>query len=208
MIDYSYNEEAARGADKQADRLTDGGAYVGKLTKVYATVSGNKGTHGLVCEFTATSPQQGTAEFTLWTHEADGKAMSTSPGFAFLNSLMFFAGLKKLVPVKGVADVWVDGEGGKRVKEEHEVDTFPELCKEPVGLVLQKELLDNGFRMNLYGVYDPTTRRTMTEVKEGITKAAKLDRLVKGLKDKNGRTKVRRDEAEPGQPGVGADMSD
>jgi len=204
-LNYEYNEESAKQADKQADRITDSGAYVGQFDKVYATTSANKGTHGIV--FEANAPGQGTAEFTLWTHDSDGKAMTTSPGYAFLQSLMFFFGLKSLKTDKGKAEVWIDGDKGKRVKEEQEVDVFPDLMGKKIGYILQKELTNNGFRMNLYGVFDPATRKTMTETRENAAKAVKLDRLLKGLKDKDGRTK-RRDEAEPAQPGTGADMSD
>lgn len=204
-LEFNYSEEAARGADKNADRITDSGAYVGKLTRAYATTAGT-GTQGIQCEF---SGPQGTADFQLWTHDENGHPKPSSPGFAFLNSLMFFFGLKTLHAERGTAEVWKDVPGkDKREKVEEEVDTFPELCDKTIGLVLQRDNGDNGYRMNLYGVFDPTTRKTMTETKENVAKATKLDRMLKGLKDKNSRTKARRDEAEPGQPGVGADMSD
>jgi hypothetical protein len=205
-LDYGYNPEVAGAADKMAERATDSGAYVGELKKVYTTVSGNKGTHGLVCEFEA--PGQGNAEFTLWTHDNEGKAMTGSPGYAMFNALLFLLGVKNPEVAKGTAEVWVDGAGGKREKVEQEVDIFPELCGKKIGIVLQKEVQDKGFRMNLYGLFEPTTRRTMTEVRDGVTKGVKLDRLLKGLKDKDGRTKGRSSEGEPGQPSTGMDMAD
>jgi hypothetical protein len=203
-VSYTYDEESARGADKLADRATTSGAYVGTITKAFAVTSSEKGSKGI--QFDTDAPGQGTATFTLWTHDANGDKLG-GQGPNFINALMFFFGLKGLKTEKGTAEIWVDGAGGKRELKEAEVTVFPELCNKKIGYVLQKDVGDNGFRFNLYGLFDPVTRRTMSEVKDNVTKPVKLDRLVAGLKDKVKKT-GRRDEAEPAQPSTGVDAGD
>lgn len=194
-ISYDYDEKAAVKADDAASRIAEAGPYIGKFTKVYA-IEAQSGAEGLTFEFD--SPGNGTTQFSLYTKSKDGAPIF---GANMFNAIMFLLGVKKLSSVPGTAEIWQDGE-----KSEQDVETFPELCNKPIGIVMQKELYTkgngarDGVRFGLYGMFQPETKLMMSEIKEKKTTPAKLDRLLKGLKVKDSR---KPETAEPGQPSVG-----
>jgi hypothetical protein len=125
---------------------------------------------------------------------------------SFVQAAMFLMGVKSLKTTTGKVSKWSEAEG-KRVEEDG--DVYADLCGKPIGIVLSKELYttqkgSDATRLNLEGLYQPETRLTMTEIKEKKTVPVKLDRLVKGLKVKDSRTKG----AEPAQPSVVAGAGD
>lgn len=194
-ISYDYDEQSAVKADDAANRIAEAGPYVGKFTKVFQ-IETAKGGAGLTFEFE--SPGNGHSTFTIYIHDKDGKPQF---GDSIKNAIMFLVGVKKLTSVPGTAEIWQDGE-----KAEQDVETFPELCNKPIGLVMQKELYvtgkgsRDGVRFGLYGLFQPETKLMMSEIKEKKTTPVKLDRLLKGLKVKDSR---KPETAEPSQPGVG-----
>lgn len=203
-VSYDYDEAAATKSDKAADTITEGGPYVGKFLAAEATVSAEKGTHGVKLSFEA--PGNGKAEFTLWTKGEDGTKYF---GFDQLQGLMFLMGVKSLRSVKGKVTKWEDVDGTRK-QVEGEGDTFPDLCNKPIGLVFQQELYTTnkratGTRLNLYGAFQPETKLMMSEIKERKTTPVKLERLLKGLKVKDTR---KGETAEPTQPSLGVGAGD
>lgn len=194
-IEFTYNEEQAAKADDIANRIDTSGAYVGVLTRAEATES-QGGTQGLVLELDAGSA--GKCEFTLWTRKEDG---SSAFGMAFVQSIMMMMGLRGLRSVAGRVSRW-DNDTNQRVEVDGEV--FPDLLGKRIGLVLQKELTSkksggDSYRMNLYGVFHHESRLTASEMKERKTMPAKLDKLLKSLKDKDSR---KPSAAEPATPSM------
>lgn len=198
-MEFEYDEKQVAEADKAADRITEQGPYIGKFTAVEGVTS-EGGAQGMYFEFE--SPGLGTTSFTLWTVGKDGK-----PTFsvAQVQALMFLFGLKKLKSVAGKVTKWETTANG-REKVEGEGDTYPDLCGKPIGIVLQKELYSTnkgatGERMNFYGAFQAETKLMASEIKDRKTTPVKLDRLIKGLKVKDGR---KAQPAEAAQPAMGA----
>jgi len=194
MSEYSFNEEQASKADDFANRLDTSGAYVGTFTKAFGATS-QKGTEGITLEFDAGSA--GKTEVTLWARKDDGEPAF---GMNFLQSIMLMLGLRSLKSVTGTVEAW-DNDANKRIEQDGEV--FPELMGKRIGLVLQKELTTkqsggDSYRMNVYGVFHHESKLTASEIKERKVQPAKLDKLLKSLKDKDSR----KAHAEPAQPSM------
>lgn len=195
MSEYQFDAGLASKADEAANRLTEGGAYIGRFKKAWA-VEAQSGTEGIELGFDSPS---GNTTVTLYTRRSDGTAVF---GANFVNAMMYLFGLKSLksVPCKverydedAKARVEVDGEG------------YPDLCERNIGIVLQKELYTKqgggqGERLALIGVFQPETRLMVSELVDRKTKPEKLDRLLKGLKVKDTR---KAQAAEPSQPSMG-----
>jgi len=192
---YEFDENQASKADSAADRIDTSAAYVGVLTKAWA-VESQSGTTGIGLHFDAGA--DGKTETTIWTVKENGEPAF---GMAFLQSMMLMFGLRSLKAEPGLVEEW-DDDANKRIEVEGEI--YPELCGKRIGLVLQKELTSkksggDSFRMSIYGVFHHESKLTASEIRERKVKPMKLDKLLKGLKDKDNRKK-----AEPDQPSMAA----
>ena len=201
-ISYDYDEKAASHADDVANRIDTGGMYIGVFKRAEATVSAQKGTHGITLEFEV--PGGGSVENTLWTRKSDGSAIF---GDNLVQAIRSILGVRGNMPsTAGKVMVWEDGK-----KVEADGETFPQLCGKRIGVVFQKELYTKNdgkesYRMNLYGVFDADSKLTASEIKEGVKAPVKLERLVRSAqKNKDSRVAVA---AEPAQPAVGAAAGD
>ena len=202
MASYDYDEKAASHADDVANRIDTGGPYIGVFKRAEATVSAQKGTEGITLEFEV--PGGGSVENTLWTRKSDGSSIF---GDNMVQAIRLILGVKgSMNSVPGKVMVW---EEGKKVEADGEV--FPQLCGKRIGVVFQKELFtknngQEGWRMNLYGVFDADSKLTASEIKEGVKEPKKLERLVRSAqKVKDSRVAAA---AEPAQPAVGAAAGD
>ena len=197
-VNYEYDPDAASKADDVASRIDTSGPYIGQF-KLAHSITSSKGTEGLAFEFT--SPGGGSASFTVYTRKEDG---TPTFGNNQLQAMMGILGLRGLRSVEGKFEAW-DNDTGKRV--EVGGDTFPDLVGRDIGLVLQKEKYtknngQEGFRMNLFGIFHPVSRLTSSEIKERKTSPEKLEKMLRGLKDKDSRRVV---EPETPQPNVGGE---
>jgi hypothetical protein len=198
--DYSYDENAVTRADRNANKITEGGAYIGSF-KVAAATTSQHGARGV--EFDFEVPDGGRVGFTLWTHGRDSKQLF---GYDQLMGLAFLMGAK-LKAAPGKVEQWVDGPNGR---ERAEVDgmRYPEMEGQQVGIFLEKELTGtkdndgNKFRFNFFGAFNPTTKLTASEIKERKVKPEKYDRLLRQVQGKvrDGRKAA---PSEPAQPGMG-----
>lgn len=149
---------------------------------------------------TAAAPVAASSQ--LWTRKEDG---SNAFGMNFVQSIMMMFGLRGLKSAPGKIMQW-DDDAGQRVEVDGE--TFPELCSKRIGLVLQKELTSkksggDSYRMNLYGVFNHETKLTVGEIRERKTTPAKLDKLLKSLKDKDSRKATTTEPAQPAMAPTG-----
>lgn len=195
MANYDYDPDAGSKADDVAGRIDTSAAYIGTFKSAHAIESDRTHTVGIHFEFV--SPGGGMTGFDIWTRKEDG---STIFGWNQLQAMMAIMGLRGLRSVPGVYEGWQDG---KRATLKGEI--FPDLVDKPIGLVLQKELYTkqdggNSFRMGLHAIFNPTSRLTASELKEGKVKGEKLEKILRSLKDKDSRTKAA---PEPAQPAAG-----
>lgn len=196
-VNYEYDPEAAGKADDVASRIDTSAAYVGQF-KLAHSITSSKGTEGIHFEFT--SPGGGSASFDVYTRKEDG---TPTFGNNQIQAMMTILGLRGLKSQPGKFEAW-DTDAGARVETEGEI--FPELAGKDIGLVLQKEKYtknngQEGYRMNLYGIFDPKTKLTASEIKEKKVQPEKLEKMLRSLKDKDSRKQA---PAEPSQPAVGA----
>lgn len=203
-ISYDYDEKAASHADDVANRVDTSGAYIGTFKRAEATVSAQKGTHGIVLEFEA--PGGDSAETTLWTRKSDGTAIFGDNIVQAIRTILGVKGAMASIPDKVM--VWDESEG-KRVPKDGGV--FPQLIGKRIGAVFQKELYTSNsgkdsYRMNLYGVFDADSKLTASEIREGAKEGKKLERLIRGAqKNKDSRVAAA---VEPVQPAIGAAAGD
>lgn len=196
-MNYEYDDDAAGHADDFANRLDESGAYVGKFTKAESIVAGS-GTKGI--RFEVEVPGAGKAQFSLYTEKDDGSRIF---GFNMVQGMMYLFGLKTLKTAPGKV-MQYDEDQGKSVEVDGEV--YPDLIGKDIGIVLQKELTTrkdgkDGYRMNLALVFHPTSRFTVSELKDRKAKPEKLEKVLKGLKNKDSREKRT---PEPATPSAGA----
>lgn len=197
-MNYDYDEEAASHADDFANRIDEGGLYIGKFKRADALET-DKGTKGIYFELEV--PGGGTTAFPLYTEKEDGTRIF---GFNKVQALMTIFGLKRLSTKPGMVSVF-DPEEGKRVEQEGEI--YPDLLDKDIGCALEKELYTNNsgkdsYRMNLATFFHPTTKLTASEIRERKVKPEKIERIQRQVaKVRDNRTKK---EVEPAQPGAGA----
>lgn len=195
---YEYDPEAAGKADDVANRIDTSAAFIGSFKVAHAIKSANTGTEGIHFEFV--SPGGGAAGFDVYTRKADG---TPTFGMNQIQAMMTILELRGLRAVAGKFEAY-DADAGKRIEQEGEV--FPDLAGKPIGLVLQRENYtknngQEGYRMNLFGIFHATSRLTASEIKERKVQPEKLEKMLRGLKNKDSRTAK---PAEPAQPQVGA----
>lgn len=200
---YAYDEEAAVAADNIANRINENGPYIGKFTRA-EDLTASKGTKGIYFEFEC--PGGGKTGFTLWTKKEDGSIINV--GHNKVMAMLTIFGLKHgLRAQPGTVQKW-DEDEGKRVDADGLV--FTDLIGKDIGLVFQKELYTGNDgkdrdRMDLVMSFDAVSKLSASEIKERKAKPEKLEKVCKGLKTRDNRKKQ---EAEPGQPAIGAPAGD
>lgn len=199
---YDYDEAASAHADDVANRIDQCGAFIGAFKKVEAVTS-KKGTEGIHFEFDA--PGGGSASFDCWTRKEDEDTHQTKTLFGLnqVQAMMAILGVRGLKAAPGKVGAY-DEDTNKRIEIDGEV--FPDLIGKQIGLVLQRENYSKtvggeGYRMNLFGVFHPTSRLTASELKDRKVVPEKLEKMMRGLKTKDSRTTS---VPEPAQPAIGA----
>jgi len=200
---FEYDDSEVAKSDKNAAKITDGGAYVGQfpVERPPSYVEADSGAKAIEFEFE--TEDGGKTNFTVWMI---GKTGQKTFGYAQVMGLCYLMDAK-LKAVPGKVMRWVDGEKG-RVREEVDGMVYPDLAGKRIGLILEKELTGdrednpNGdkYRFNLFGAFDPKTKLTATELKERKTRPEKFDKYLKALRVRDSRKKGA---AEPSQPSMG-----
>lgn len=203
VVDYEDDDGSAiTRSDKNAARVTEGGAYLGEFTRAEHFVT-DGGAVGIELEFETSDGGRVTTK--VYTF---GKAGQKTFGYDQIQGLKLLLGVKTLKPVAGKVHQWVDGASGNRELAEVDGMVFPDLCGKKIGIIFEKELTgtkgDSGdrFRFNLYGAFDVTTKLTASEIKDRKVKPEKVEKMLRGLKVKDGR---KAGVVETAQPAIGAD---
>lgn len=184
---YTTNSQRLRAADG-GQYLEETGAFVVTIEAARA-VQSSKGGWGVELHFVAEDGRRPRFAPVLWTLSPSGERYF---GHDLLDALLFCAGLPDghvLKPGK-VRYGRYDRELGERV--EAVGDGYPELAGRKVGLVLQRERYTTqsgkeGSRLSIVGAFDPTTRQTASEKKEGLAPQILASRLAR-LRDKDSRS--------------------
>lgn len=200
---YEFDPEASGKADDVASRIDTSAAYIGRFKDAHAIKSERTGTEGIHFEFS--SPGGGSASFDVYTHKENG---DKTFGWNQVQAMMAILGLRGLRSIQGKFEAY-DFDAGKRVEQQGEI--FPDLLDKDIGLVLQKELYtkgngQDGFRMNLYGIFHAQSRLTASEIKERKVQPEKLEKMLRSVKNKDSR-KIGGATSEPAQPTVGVEGS-
>lgn len=205
MRAYTIDTKAAKEADTIYARIERSGKYVGILTRA-ESVTSRQETEGV--EFSFRADDGSTADFlTLWTYNADGKALS---GLKALNAMMTVCQTRGLTPTDGTVEKW-DASTGQRGKMPATI--FPELTGKRIGLLLQREEYekrngDVGSKMNIVGCFDPESELTASELLARKTQPETLARMVAALRDKTLKGRSASNAQRPLEPAGGSDDID
>lgn len=199
---YTATSQRLRAADFGSQYLDETGAFVVTIEAARA-VQSSKGGWGVELHFVAEDGRRPKYAPCLWTLSPAGERYF---GHDLLDALLCCAGFAEghaLKPGK-VRYRRFDRELGQEAETIGE--GYPELSSKKVGLVLQRELYTTqsgkeGSRLSIVGAFDPVTRQTASEKKEGLEPQILASRLAR-LKDKD-----RRSAHTPTAAAAGADVA-
>lgn len=184
---YTARSERLRAADFGSQYLDESGAFVVTIEAARA-VQSSKGGWGVELHFAAEDGRRPRFAPCLWTLSPAGERYF---GHDLLDALLYCAGFAEGHSLRSgkVRYRRFDREIGEEVQALGE--GYPELAGRKVGLVLQRELYTTktgkeGSRLSIVGAFDPVTRQTASEKKEGLAAQMLASRLAR-LKDKDSR---------------------
>lgn len=179
---YSLNTTAARQAEERSGRINEIGKFVGIFTRAEDVVS-SKDTRGI--DFAFETPERQSANFTLWTFNADGKELY---GFKQLQSLMTCLRVKEMAPKAAIVRKW-DRTAGGMVDVEGMI--FEALMKKPIGILFETEEYQKYENKQPAGVgtkvvpayfFDASSEMTASEILDKKVTPAQLAKLVLTLR--------------------------
>ena len=173
------NSTLASAADNIVSGIKETGKYVGTITRAESLVSQSKGTQGLGLSFKADSGQ--TAEWLdIYHTKGDGEALS---GLKTVNAIMACAKVREAEegPIK-----IEQYDTASRQRKQVTVTGYPALMGKRIGLLLQKTLeTDNKGndreRVQIFGVFEPDTELTASEIMARITTPSRLGAMTEAL---------------------------
>lgn len=197
----------AAAADNITAQISEPGKYIGTITRAERLVSKDKGTQGLGLSFKADNGQ--TAEYLdLYHTKGTGEALS---GLKAVNAVMCCAKVKRAEEGAVQVEKWDNVAGARRKMN---VTGYPALMNRRIGLLLRKTLeTDNKGkdreRLEIFGVFDPETEMTASEILSHATEPQKLSAMLdvlisRGVIDK----RTSRPTARQAQQSAGMDRFD
>lgn len=174
-FDFDFSNEDAKQADRASLKL-DNGAYEGVIVRVQDV---ENQTGSVSIEFTVkvegeSGPEVSTGFLAV---DADGKQAWGAP---LVKAAAYLCGVKPEAK-SGKVMVWED-----KKKVEAEGTVYPAFHGKKIGVVLQKVISEKGSQYhNIIQFFDPKTKLTASEKKEGVTKAEKLAVTLKNLKTRD-----------------------
>lgn len=127
---YSLNTTAARQAEERSGRINEIGKFIGIFNRAEDVTSG-KGTRGI--DFAFETPERQSANFTLWTFNADGKELY---GFKQLQAVMTCLRVKDMAPKAAIVRKW-DRHAQGMVDAEGMI--FEAMMSKPIGILFETE---------------------------------------------------------------------
>jgi hypothetical protein len=206
MLKLDTTQAAA--ADNITAQISVPGKYIGTITRAEKLVSKDKGTQGLGLSFRADNGQ--TAEYLdLYHTKGTGEPLT---GLKTVNAVMCCAKVKQAEEGTVQVEKWDNVAGARRKMG---VTGYPALMNKRIGLLLRKTLetdAKNGKdreRLEIFGVFDPETELTASEILSRATEPQKLSAMLdvliaRGVIDK----RTSRPQARQAQQSAGMDRFD
>jgi hypothetical protein len=174
MLKLDTTQAAA--ADNITAQISEPGKYIGIITRAEKLVSKDKGTQGLGLSFRADNGQ--TAEYLdLYHTKGTGEALS---GLKTVNAVMCCAKVKQAEEGTVQVEKWDSVAGARRKMG---VTGYPALMNKRIGLLLRKTLETDTKgkdreRLEIFGVFDPETEMTASEILSRATEPQKLSAML------------------------------
>lgn len=169
----------ARQADRVNSTIKETGKYIGVITRAEKLLS-KKGTEGLGLSFKSNNDE--TANYLdLYTVNAEGKKL---PSMNIVQAILCCTRTKSVNEGTIQFEAW-DKDAGKVIKKS--ANGYPDLIGKPIGLLLQKELATNEQtgedteRMVIYGVFEPSSELTASEILDKKTSPEVLPKMLTSL---------------------------
>jgi hypothetical protein len=176
-MDLNLDTNAAREAGKLFERITESGAYTGRIVRA-EIITSEKGTTGL--ELTIDTPNGKADYLTMWMVNKNGEEIY---GMKAVQALMVCLKLRNCPEGQITCDKW-DDDSRKPVPTK--VMGYPLMMNKEVGVVLQRELYTKisggeGEKLQIVTFFDPITRMVAAEILDKAPVAKQLDKAIAWL---------------------------
>jgi len=172
----------ARQADRVNSSIKESGKYVGVITRAEKLIS-KKNTEGLGISFKSENDE--TANYLdLYTVNAEGKKL---PSMNIVQAILCCTRTKSANEGAIEFEAW-DKDAKKVIKKS--TNGYPDLMGKKIGLLLQKEISTNEQtgedveRMVIYGVFEPSSELTASEILDKKTVSEVLPKMLTSLMNK------------------------
>lgn len=183
---YQLDPNLAKKADTIGAYISDTGKYVGQFIRAEKLVSANKGTDGI--GFTFKDDAGRSCRFDVWTQKQDGTALS---GLNQINAMMACFQLRGLKDSPQNVSKWDNDAGAETVQS---APCFADLMNKNIGLLLRSTEYakmkdgaltgENGWRMELFAIFQAGTELMASEIMSRKTKPEQLEKVIAQLADK------------------------
>lgn len=179
-MSLNLNPNEARQADRTNTAIRTAGKYIGTITRAEKLLS-KKNTEGVGISFK--TDDGATANYLdLYTVNDKGE---TLPSMATVQAILCCTRTKTADEGSITFEKW-DNEAKAIVKETK--NGYPALIGKRIGFLLQQELSDNpndptkhNDRVIIYGVFEPDSQLTASEILDKATKPEKLEKMITSL---------------------------
>lgn len=173
----TLNANEARKADNFSMIIRESGKYIGTITRAQKLLSRNN-VEGVGLSF-KTDEGESASYLDLYTIKPGGEQLR---GFTIVQSILCCTRVKNADEGPITFETWDrDSRSMMKVTE----TGYPALMGKRIGLVLQLELGTNQStgedtnRLQIVGVFEPSTGLTASEILDGKTKPERLDRVLR-----------------------------
>lgn len=183
---YNLDPNLAKKADTIGAYISDTGKYVGQFIRAEKLVSANKGTDGI--GFTFKDDAGRSCRFDVWTQRPDGTALS---GLNQINAMMACFQLRGLKDSPQNVSKWDNDAGAETVQS---APCFADLMNKNIGVLLRSAEYEkmknnvltgeNGWRMELFAIFQADTELMASEIMTRKTKPEQLAKVIAQLADK------------------------
>lgn len=176
--EYTLDTEAAKQASTGGKRITESGAYAGKLRAAFYEKN-QKGTESVNLMFEADNGQE-IGPLAIYTHNGDGVEL---PGYNAFNALLTCLRVRGIKTANGNVELY-DYDSKQVVTKGKEV--YPDLSGKPAGLFLrreeyQKQSGETSERMTLAGSFEASTKLMANEILAKKTEAISFEQMAAWL---------------------------
>jgi hypothetical protein len=176
---FKLDLDEAKQADRGNNSIRVSGKYIGTITRAEKLLSKNA-TEGVGFSFKTDSGE--TANYLdLYTVNSKGEKL---PSNATVQAILCCAKVREVSDAKIKFEKW---DKDAKAMVDTVADGYPELMGKRIGLLLQQELSTNSStgadvdRVVIYGVFEPESEFTASEMIEKKTKPEKLEKMLQAL---------------------------